>query len=178
MIQHDRLADTLEAAAHHVRQQGNLTWGRTSDWTTAGRMPSTGVNGGGLGEATPDETNGDMREDRAAARYHDELDKLTARLDADLHRLTRIMNICCPPPPKSLQSKDMLAAQVAADGWCLSCWRDDQHLEPISVRPTGQAYYRDRCRPCGQWRNEHGEDPPPDILRARHTGRRIRVKAS
>lgn len=174
MIPREVLTQHLVETLVDLNRNGDLTWGRASDWTSAGNLPSNGTRGGGMAEgAEDDDRHDDRQEDAAAARYHDELDTLTKRIDADCARLRRIIGICAPTPPKQLHNRDLLVAQVAADGWCISCWRDDQHLTPIALRPSGQPYYRDRCRACGEWKAEHGQDPPKLILELRHAGRRI-----
>lgn len=171
MIDPEVLADRLESCELALRTYGELTWERVDAWSVA-RMPTKGERGGGIADGADDDDRiDDRREDAAAARYHTELTTLTARIDADLHRLRRIINICNPAVPQSLATKDMLIAQVAADGWCVSCWRADQHLSPVAERR-----YRDRCRFCGDYHRDQQEDPPIDILRARIDGRPIRVK--
>ena len=50
------------------------------------------------------------------------------------------------------------------DGCCLSCWRHEH-----TMTPTAEGRYRDRCRWCGDFRGEHGIDPPLAVLVARHT---------
>jgi hypothetical protein len=179
VISHSRLGDLLEAAMHDVRSNGDLTWDRVSDWTVTGQMPSRGERGGGMADGEPDDRIDDRKEDAAAARYHDELSALTRRLEADLHRIVRIIGICCPTPTR-LASRDMLSAQVAADGWCVSCWKDDQNLTPITMTTGGgkpRPRYKDRCRFCGEWKAEHGQDPPLPILQLMHDGRRITTAA-
>lgn len=173
MISSEQLADRMTATARLLESQGPVAWERVSDWTIAGRMPARGERGGGMADgADPLERIDDRREDAAAGRYYDEVKTLAARLEADMARLSRIVGICCPTPPKSLATRDMQLAQVAADGWCVSCWRNDQHLEPIA-----DGRYRDRCRACGDWKGEHGQDPPVPILVLRHSGRRITTAA-
>jgi hypothetical protein len=54
------------------------------------------------------------------------------------------------------------------DGWCISCLRDSQYLEP-----TAAGRYAQHCRFCGEWSSAHGQEPPLEILRARHQGKRI-----
>jgi hypothetical protein len=132
-----------------------------------------------LGGATPDEALKERREDRQAAGYKQELDTLTRRITADMARLRFIIHQACPDRPKHLATVDMTAVQLVADGWCPSCFRDDQHLSPISIRPsTGEPYYRDRCRPCGEWKAANREDPPLEVLRTRHRGGRVRIKTA
>lgn len=181
MIDPYRLSDLLQETANVVRSQGALTWERVQDWTLPGRMPARGQRGGGLTDpdGEPDERSDDRKEDLAAARYHDELATLTRRVEADTARIRRIIAICNPDRPKNLANRDLLLAQVAADGWCISCWRDDQNLTPVTMQPArgsrdkGTPYYRDLCRACGSWKAEHGQLPPMEILVLRHSGRRV-----
>lgn len=183
MIEPDRLADRLQDCAVLVRMQGPVTWERCEDWTSA-RMPRPvealdDDQEAREREGRSDVDEDDRREDAAAARYHAELAALTKRLDADLARLTRIVSICNPARPKHLSNRDLLVAQVAADGWCVSCWRDDQNLTPITLMPKRPCdvkpapYYRDLCRACGAWKGEHGQLPPVEILVLWHSGRRV-----
>lgn len=158
-------------------EQGPLIWQRAKDWTRVDQIATDSTRGGGVGEAASDTQIEDRHLDAIASRYHAELDKLTDRIAADLHRLRRISTITSPAPARTLASKELLAAQVAADGWCISCWRDDQHLHPISKRPNGDPYYTDLCRACGEWKATNGELPPLDVLKTRHAGGRVRVKA-
>lgn len=181
MIQPERLAESLRQTSVAVERDGPLTWERCADWTTA-RMPAhreplddEGEERVRAGRTEEDEEN--YRMDAAAARYEAELAKITARMISDGERLRTIMSIANPSPPKNLATRDMLVAQVEADGWCGSCWRDDQHLTPVAERPNGQPYYRGRCRFCGEWKANTREDPPLDVLRPHHEGRRIRVRA-
>lgn len=178
MIEPDVLADRLQDVAVLLRAQGGVTWERVDDWTSA-RMPrAVEPDDDDMeqrardGRSDDDEDN--RREDAAAARYKGELAGLTKRMDADAARLTRIVSICNPDHPEGLKNRDLLAAQVAADGWCVSCWRNDQHLTEITLRPekdpTKKRYpfYRDTCRPCGDYKKENGQYPPPSVLRHWH----------
>jgi hypothetical protein len=56
------------------------------------------------------------------------------------------------------------------EDWCSSCWRSNQHCEPVSGHHAG------RCRWCGDWKREYGEDPPLTLLRLHHQGERITVQ--
>jgi hypothetical protein len=70
--------------------------------------------------------------------------------------------------------KHRTPAQVEADGWCGSHWRIGE-LVPITLRPSGEPFYRGRCRRCGSWPEG---DPPVDVLTTWRDGRTLRVKAS
>lgn len=190
----ERTASHLIAASENVKaipprlhRYGPETWHRVLDWERKDLPRSEPDDEDEQAqaqrrEATSDDRRDELRDDAHAARYADELRRLTNRitarqrlidkacnsLDADLSRLDRIITITNPDAPARVGSKDMLAAQVAADGWCVSCWRDEQHLTEITKRPSGEPWYRDLCRSCGQWKAENGELPPLDLLRQRH----------
>src|SRR5690606_39217565 len=68
--------------------------------------------------------------------------------------------------PRQLKSREVTAMQAAQDGWCRSCFRVGV-FEPISLRKTGEPYYRDLCRWCGQNRNGQ-EQPTMDMVRTHH----------
>jgi hypothetical protein len=181
VIDPELLADRLEDCSRAVRANGGLTWERCEDWNHPGRLPTRGERGGGLRDGVTDEALDDRREDAAASRYKAELAEITRRLDADTARLKTIIRICNPSPPKTLASKDLLVAQVAADGWCVSCYRREQFLEPITMQTARNGamvpIYRDLCRPCGKWKSENGELPSMEVLQTWHRGGRVRVKA-
>jgi hypothetical protein len=169
VIPHDKLEALLTRTARSQHVHGEKTWQRTWDWTRVTTPPRPGIHGGGISDGSrSDDAIDRAQEDAQAARYYAELKALTVRLVADLHRLMVLHAICDPDGIRKPASRELQAAQVAADGWCISCWRDNQHLEP-----TMKGQYRDRCRFCGDWRRQHQADPPLAILAARHTGRRI-----
>lgn len=179
LVLHARLlhaADVLAMPSKDVPEMtlGQLAWQRADNWTRNGRTPTSGERGGGMADgADPVERIDDRQEDARASRYRDELASLTTRLDADLHRLERVIAICCPPPVGKLGNRDLQVVQVAAEGrFCASCYRDAGYLEEVA-----EGRYRSRCRFCGDWRGEHGQDPPKPILVLRHSGRRITTAA-
>lgn len=155
----EQLALTLGA----VRNHGPLTWQRVHDWMKA-KMPR-------LVEPDDDEQeearrNGktdnqrdEAKEDAEAAAYHHELNTLTKRLDADLRRLRRIIEIANPAAPKP-----------QPDAGCRSCFRDGGTYEPVWA-----GRYATSCRFCGEWRAEHGDWPPITVIRwrHRHPGKRV-----
>lgn len=163
MIEPERLADRLQDCAVLVRTQGPVTWERVEDWVSA-RMPrpveplsdeQEARARDGVSELDED----DRREDAAAARYQAELVALTKRLDADLARITRIIGICNPARPATPANRDLQLAQVAAEGWCVSCWRVDQTTTDIA-----KGRYRDLCRKCGEFKAAEGRIPPLPVL--------------
>lgn len=71
--------------------------------------------------------------------------------------------------------KQRSAVQVEADGWCGSCWKATGEFVPIALRPSGEPFYRGRCRFCGSWPEG---DPPKHVLETKRKGSTIRVQAS
>lgn len=174
----------LLAAAEAIAESYTESWQRTYDWQT-NRAPKWKPE---LDDDEQDEDRrasvserdaADKRDEAQASRYHQELRTLTARIDADIARVRRIITISTPSDPRTLKSKELLAAQVAAEGYCVNCWTDDQHLEPITLRPEtdphikAKPYYRDLCRACGAWKAEHNQHRPMLVLRLVHQGRRV-----
>lgn len=171
------LLAALSGATGHLWDHGDLLWQRTADWEKTKRIAPPSLREDDE-EQVSDREAEERQGDALADRFRPEVRQLAKRIRTDLARLAQIDAIVIRAQPERLKNRDLLAAQAAADGWCLSCFRDDQFLSPIAVRPgTNQPYYRDRCRPCGEWKSANGEDPPIDVLRTRHRGGRVRVKA-
>lgn len=180
-------AETIGKIPARLQQYGPQTWRRVLDWEQR-ELPRSEPDDEdedareARKQATSDERREDIASDAHASLYAEEMRRLTTRIQArqrllekgchaladDLSRLDRIVSIANPDAPATVLSKDMLAAQVAADGWCISCWKDEQHLTKITTRPSGEPWYKDLCRPCGQYKAENGELPPLDVLRQRH----------
>lgn len=167
----DMLTDALTEALRTWRPLGASTIDRFAAWQQP-RLPDTGERGGGDGGTAAIDTIKDRIENSQANRYAHELDQLTSRLCSDLARLTTLVQIAHPGQPRVLRHSDMTATQLIADGWCPSCYRDDQYLEPVA-----EGRYRDRCRRCGEHRAATGKDPSLDDLRIMHArGKRPRQR--
>lgn len=170
-----RLLDELDMLRPRLIKTGDLMWSRTSDWVKA-QQPKNGERGGGT-SAPSDERIFDLMGDRQASRYHDEVKSIVNRMAADADRLRQIIEIADQRQPRQIAGKDMLATQVAAAGFCVSCWRNDQHCVEIEIRTSGpaagQPYYRDLCRFCGGWKAEYGDIPQLDVVQRHYDGRRI-----
>lgn len=65
------------------------------------------------------------------------------------------------------------ALTEAPKDWCTSCYRDNQHHEPVSVDGRGRVRYEGLCRWCGDFHKAHGVLPSRKLLEHRHAGRRI-----
>lgn len=169
----DTITDALTEALRVWRPLGESTIDRFAAWQQP-RLPDTGERGGGDGGAAAIDTIKDRIENSQANRYAAELAALTSRLRTDLARLTTLVQIAHPDQPRVLRHSDMTAAQLIADGWCPSCFRDNRYLEPITP-----GRYRDRCRRCGDFRAASGKDPSVDELRIMHSrGKRLRQRSA
>lgn len=172
-----RLVRSLRDTADALEARGVETMRRAQDWTHRGQMPVAGERGGGYGDhGEPEHRAADRREAYQASQYIAELATLSKRLSKDGARIRAIIAICCPEPVRSLLPTEMQRVQLAADGYCVSCWRAGEVRE-IETDKHGHRYYKDRCRSCGEYRAANGEDQPLEHLIARHEGRRVRVKA-
>jgi hypothetical protein len=116
------------------------------------------------------------------ALHADEVPRLHGQLVAALTFLTdtvpevlRLVRVACPNPAAlKLDVKDMSPTQVSASGYCVSCWRDNGYLNPITLRANGERRYRDHCNWCGEWAAAHdGREPPLRLLELHHQGVRL-----
>lgn len=100
-----------------------------------------------------------------------------AEFDELLHELEMVVrdlaNLHDQWSPRGLRRGDDEAGP--GEDWCVSCWRDNTHCEPVTLRKVGGSpYYAGRCKWCGDWRASHkNQDPPLAIIQARHRGERI-----
>lgn len=158
-----QLGAELEGLGPQLIDNGETLWDRTQAWTKA-VLPVNGTRGGGTAGGASDDQLTEILGDRAAARYHEEVKDLAKRMQVDARRMKKLITIACPEQPKQLGNRDLLAAQVAAEGWCVSCHRDGGHLEPVWA-----DHFRDACRFCGEWRAAHDRQwPTLKVIRWRH----------
>lgn len=143
-----------------------LLWERTGQWEKP-MLPSNGVRGGGLAEPTDVDIE-DRAGDIAASRYHTEVRDLMAEGLRIAARLNRIAGIVIPKQPRQIQGKEMLDAQVAAEGWCVSCWRYDQTRKDREKNRHGHFHDREACDLCADFKRNHGIYPPLSLLQAKH----------
>lgn len=84
----------------------------------------------------------------------------------------RLDTLCQPYRLTDRTARDQAMAEAPKD-WCQSCYRDNQHHEPVGLKRDGTAYYQGLCRWCGDFQKAHGILPTRPLLEHRHTGRRI-----
>lgn len=128
----------------------------------------------------PAETEADQAENRRTGFYAQDARTAAAHLHgilpllpdmnhpvkSDVLRLRFLIAVAQSRRPRQLKSQEIAAAQAATDGWCRSCFRVNM-FEPVGLRPTGEPYYRDLCRWCGQ--NKGDQDQPTiDMVKIHH----------
>lgn len=160
------LGEALRTLADLLDKHGEDIFDKTASWELG---PAQGdkhdERGGGLGDAGHERAD-NAREDRRAARMHAQWLEALTMIDEG-QQAARMIGAQVPVENKRRHDAQLLGS-LAAEGWCTSCWRDDQHLAPIETRKNGQPYYRDTCRFCGEWKAEHGQYPPLAILVLHH----------
>lgn len=169
----EALIAAAQALVRNLESHGTVAWQNVEDWRREQRHLTTdSTRGGGSGEHAANQARDRREEERVSQLY----DRLTAAVTAAMDAITLVDTLVTETIPlRTPKTKPaLLAAQIAAEGWCRSCYRDDQHLEPITTRPDGTPFFRDLCKWCGYWQAEHGQLPSADVLRQRHQGRRIR----
>ena len=168
MTDHRMIAQELRDAADRIEARGDLIEQRFYDWQRLERIPTDESRGGGGAGAPPD-----AKAERVASRHLHEWRLLMSDAKAMMGRVTLLDRTAFPPGSK-LEPSHMTTSQLEADGWCGSHWRIREFVA-ITTRPTGEPYYRGRCRSCGQW---PGGDPPIEVLKAWRDGRPLRMAAS
>lgn len=106
-----------------------------------------------LGIAPPDAID---REERELGRS---LERALRELNVAYNICARYGSACIPLRPEPVSDDD---------GWCVSCLRDRNHLEPVWA-----GRYARLCRWCAEFLLAQGVEPPLALLRARHEGRKI-----
>lgn len=59
------------------------------------------------------------------------------------------------------------------DGWCASCYRDDRCLQREDTHADGRTKHKNMCAWCAGFVRDYNRQPPIELLRWRHQGRRI-----
>lgn len=175
-------ASRLRMAADALERSGVTTWTTTNAWSrgasTASYDPEAFGNRWEEDEEgtvwpVPSDPTGDAalspEQRHAHESYRAHLDVALATADAI------ILDVENGTPRKKdhLPDRDRLAAQVAAEGWCSSCYRNAARLEPQAMHPNGTVRYAGACRWCHDFEQEYGRKPPLDLLRKRHAGQRV-----
>lgn len=186
----DHVASILRRVADALTADGRVMLQRADDWQAGPRAANLDPDARGwryevCGDTecrscphpVPADPTGEAttRLDRAAL-IASQLDRLLRDLDRAAGRLVTLHGVLMPEQPRqarTLKEINAAGADVAAEGWCRSCWRDEQTCAPVETKPDGSWWYRDLCRWCGAFNAEHGQYPPLSLLQKRHRGYRI-----
>lgn len=175
-----RLGASLSLLGTLLERDGQTAWDRMSGWREGPRKaPQRGEVGGGGGEAGAEDRKLEAIQRARAARHFDEWRADLDTIDDLVQSLLRRIDVACPPHPDEVKNRrtgdldPVTAADVAAAGWCASCWRNDQQMVPIEKDRHSMRFYRDYCRWCGGFKAQHKIEPPVALLELRHAGRRI-----
>lgn len=153
-------------------------------WAYGPRAASTsGERGGGLGSAGEEDRREEAKRRHRAAELHDEYVACAKQLEKVRDEMLRLLAIALPMHPASLRNTrtgdldPITPGDVAAAGWCVSCWRNDQQMVAREkAKKSGLYYSTTLCRWCLGVKNSHGILPPLEVLRMHHEGRRISVQ--
>lgn len=170
------LGRLLQQIGRRIEHEGQAASQHFYEWEREGRIPSDDHRGGGNGGTTSGTRLEDQREDRRTAGLRRRWLAVRTRLPAILAEAEWLLNEAQTQKARqSVNDKHRTPAQVEADGWCGSHWARIGELVPISLRPSGEPYYKGRCRACGAW---PGGDPPAEVLETWRKGSTVKVRAS
>lgn len=161
----------IKATETRLRKHGDLLWQRTVDWHRTPRVPPPSlVDPEDEDEIDPRTTTQleDAEGDALASRYKGEVASIANRIRSDLARLVQIDAIVIRDRPRRIEGKDMLSAQVAAGGLCVSCFRYDQTNKDREKDGTGTFYDKEACRRCAGFKRDYNQYPPLTLLEAWH----------
>lgn len=171
-----------QQASEALNRAGTTAWETSEAWkrgaSTANYDPEVGGNrweqdSEGQVWAVPSDPTGDAALTPEQVHAHEEL---VAALDTYLKSADRIVELVAMATPRKLNQisdRDRLAAQVAAEGWCASCYRNGGKLQPQAMHPDGRVKYQGSCRWCKEFEQEYGRKPPLSLLEKRHAGRSV-----
>lgn len=178
-----RLGASLGVLGTILERDGQTAWDRMDGWQHGPRKaPEIGVRGGGGGEAGAEDRKDEAIQRAMAARHFQAFRGDLNQIDELVQSILRRIDVACPPNPEDVKNRrtgdldPVTSADVAVAGWCASCWRNDQQMVVIEVhKRSGLRYFRDYCRWCGGVKSTYGIEPPLEMLKLHHAGRRINV---
>lgn len=163
------LIDAFTLAAAKLKDHGDTLWQRTADWNRTRRIPPPD-----LSDIEDDEDRISREEaeerlgDALASRYQSEVAAIAKRLRSDLARLNQIDAIVVRAQPRQLVGKELVTAQVAGAGFCVSCWRYDKTIKDRERDSNGAFYDKEACRRCARFKRDYGVYPPVPLLEHWH----------
>lgn len=153
----------------------DVTWG----WENGPiQIARPGPRGGGGVEGDEDRRAEIMQRIRAA-KVHQQIRDFHNDLDKIVQQGLKLYDVAFPGHPAELRNKrtdsfdPITPADVAADGWCASCWRNDQQMVAREKNKRGMYYSSTMCRWCQGVKATYDVEPPLEMLKLHHAGRRI-----
>jgi hypothetical protein len=99
---------------------------------------------------------------------------LLRRLEELTSKGMQVLGLAANYPTSSAELDNPDPDDEVGTTWCRSCWKDNKTCTPITTRlSTGQRYYRDRCRWCGDMTKTIGGEPPTWLVAKHLRGERI-----
>lgn len=162
------LLTVMGDARTRLADHGDLLLQRTVDWHRTGRVPPPSLVDAETEELASLLAAEERIADALASRYASEVRAIAHRLRSDLARLNQIDAIVIRSQPRQLEGKELVAAQVAGAGFCISCWRYDKTIKDRETQKDGSFYDKEACRRCRRFKNDHGIFPPLSLLEQWH----------
>ncbi len=181
-----RLAASLGVLGTELESKGHDVWDRLGGWQPGPQpAPSTGVRGGGGSETAAEDRRAEAAQARRAGKHLEEFRMDLAALDMLVQSLNKRIDLACPPDITELRNRRTgemefveTAGDIAAAGYCTSCWRNDKQLVVREkAKKSGLYYSPTLCRWCADVKRTYNVEPPLEVLKLHHAGRRISVQA-
>lgn len=181
------LGRLMQRVGRRIEDEGQAASQHFYEWERDAKLPRTlpacplcdgsgceGCNGTGNATRAFGGNRQNEAEDRLVGSLRAEWLKVRVQLEALALRADWLMDQAKAQKDRGID-KHRTPAQVEADGWCGNHWSRIGELVPITLRPTGEPWYRGLCRACGAWPDGL---PPSEVLQAWRDGRGVKVKAS
>lgn len=177
-----RLAASLGVLGTELEQKGVPALDALYGWKQGpSKVASPGERGGGGSEVAAEDRRAERAEARRAAVHHDEFVADLVLLNAVVQRINRRMDLACPPDMSEVKNRKTgeiapeTAGDIAAAGYCVSCWRNDKQMV-VREKSKGIFVSATLCRWCMDVKRTYDVEPPLEVLKLHHAGRRISVQ--
>ncbi len=180
-----RLAASLGVLGTELEQKGLEAWDRMNGWQPGpAGDPMAWTRGGGGSETAAEDRKVEAKQARRAGQHLAEFRADLTALDDLVQQINRRMDMACPPDVSELRNRRTgetefteTSGDIAAAGFCVSCWRNDkQMVVREKARKSGLYYSPTLCRWCMDVKRAYGIEPPVEVLKLHHAGRRISVQ--
>lgn len=151
------LGRLLEKVGKRIQEEGQTASQKFHDWKRVEQLEVDSTRGGGLGDAPVD-----MAADRRAAKMAADWLHVRVQLQALAVRAAHLMD--------EAKGAKITTDGIRPPGWCRSHWQIGEQV-PVSVRTTGEPYYRELCKWCGD------NKPTIEDLKRKRDGKPLRMSA-